>query len=95
MTIANLGNLEGADVAQLYVRFPAHADQPERTLRGFHKTRPLSSGEREQVCFRLGARDLSVWAAGAGEWSLISGTFEVLIGASSRDIRLHGRLQVD
>ena len=93
--VTNQGAAAGAEVAQLYLRFPAHAAQPERVLRAFAKTPQLAAGEATQLCFRLGSRDLSVWEEhDGGRWALIRGAFEVLVGASSQDIRLQASVTV-
>ena len=95
--VTNLGAVAGAEVAQLYLRFPTSAAQPDLVLRAFSKTPELDSGETADVCFALRERDLSVWdralrdahgSAHKGMWRLVRGAFGVLVGGGSRDIRL-------
>ncbi|KAF2029955.1 glycoside hydrolase family 3 protein [Setomelanomma holmii] len=72
--ITNTGSLAGAEVAQLYVEFPAAAEEPVRQLRGFAKV-DLQPGETKTAAFELRRRDLSVWDTGAQEWKVERGQY--------------------
>jgi beta-glucosidase len=84
--IQNVGAADGAEVAQLYVSFPAEAAQPVKVLRGFEKPF-IAVGESAEVFFSLRRRDLSYWDVLAQKWSLAGGLYTFSVGASSRDIR--------
>ncbi|KAA8571271.1 hypothetical protein EYC84_000598 [Monilinia fructicola] len=73
VTIANSGAVAGSEVVQLYLEFPAEADEPVRQLRGFEKTSLLAAGDRETVGFSLRRRDLSVWDTAAQDWKVVKG----------------------
>ena len=90
--VRNVGGREGADVPQLYLRFPNGVDQPPLVLRGFGKTAELPPGANQTVDFELTARDLAVWAG--GRWKSVAGEFGVVVGASSRDHRLEASFAV-
>ena len=87
VTVANDGAVPGAEVAQLYLTFPADAGEPSPALRGFAKTAVLKPGASEDVVFRLSAHDLSVYDVRLGGFAMASGAFEAAVGASSRDTR--------
>ena len=89
-TVSNAGDVSGAEVPQLYLGFPPAAKEPPRQLKGFTKTKILAPGESTAVKFSLTDRDLSVWDVGTHGWSKQTGTFQVFVGASSRDVRLTG-----
>ena len=91
--IANSGGVAGAEVAQLYVGYPASVTAPPRQLRGFDKL-PLAAGADGTATFSLRRRDLSYWDVASQEWIVPSGTFKISVGASSRDLRLVGELTV-
>lgn len=100
-TVTNTGrDVAGAEVAQLYVGLPAPApgagdeDTPVRQLRGFAKVGPLAPGEGREAVFELTRRDLSVWDVVAQQWRLRRGVYTVWVGASSRDLRLQGSLEI-
>lgn len=93
--VENVGDRAGAEVAQLYVGLPDQegARMPPRQLKGFEKVR-LKPGQRGRVSFNLDRRDLSYWDEGAGGWTVPAGTCRIMVGGSSRDIRLEGELEL-
>jgi beta-glucosidase len=90
VVVRNAGARAGAEIVQLYVRERApRLPRPDRELRRFAKV-PLEPGEARRVSFELGPRDFASWDTGARGWAIAGGDFDVLVGASSRDIRLEG-----
>ena len=85
--VKNVGTRAGAEVAQVYLRFPKVAAEPIQ-LKGFQKTRVLEAGSEEEILIHLRPRDLSIWQD--ARWMPVEGSFEVRLGSSSRDIRLKG-----
>ncbi|KAK8087621.1 beta-glucosidase [Apiospora hydei] len=69
-TVANAGEAEGAEAAQLYLGIP---NSPPRQLRGFEKV-PLRPGEEGVVTFELTRRDLSVWDVTRQAWVVQEGS---------------------
>ena len=91
-TVTNNGTVAGAEVAQLYIGFPSSAPaSPPKQLRGFDKL-SLAAGAGGTVTFPIRAKDLSYWDSATAAWVLPTGTFNVYVGSSSRDIRLTGTL---
>lgn len=88
--ITNTGDVPASEVPQLYAGIP---NAPVRQLRGFDRV-PLRPGQSKLVTFPLTRRDLSVWDVVAQQWRLQRGTYEIYIGASSRDLRLNTTLTV-
>ena len=94
LNVKNVGERDGEEVVQLYVRDPVAAvTRPERQLAGFARA-PLRAGETKQVTFLL---DLSQLAFYDREMRFVvePGRIEVLVGASSADIRLQGSFQIE
>lgn len=89
-TVSNSGSVTGAEVAQLYVNVPGG---PIRQLRGFEKP-VLTAGESATVSFGLTRKDLSTWDVAAQKWLLQSGTYDLWVGSSSRDLPLGGTLTI-
>ena len=91
--LRNTGTRAGDEVAQLYVR-PAASPvaQPVLALKAFGRVH-LEAGERREVTFTLDARDLRLLDPEM-RWVVPEGTTHLLVGASSRDIRLRGALTV-
>lgn len=92
MTVTNVGRVASDEVVQLYIHasVPGLA-RPVRELRGFHRL-PLAPGQARQLTFELPAAAAAAWN-GEG-FAAHAGTVDVMIGASSDDIRLKGRFVV-
>jgi Glycosyl hydrolase family 3 C terminal domain. len=91
--VKNTGSRAGDEVVQLYVRdVLASTARPIMALEGFARVH-LAPGETKQVSFTLTPEHLSMLDADMRD-VVEPGTFRVLIGASSRDIRLRGDLLV-
>lgn len=86
--VTNTGSVSGKEVVQMYVsdRNTTHG-RPVKELKGFAKVE-LAPGETKTVILTLNARDLSYWHEELGDWYAPSGTYQVLIGHASDDIRL-------
>ena len=92
-TVTNSGRRAGAEVVQLYVHDSlATVARPVLELKGFRKVW-LEPGMSAKVSFDLGPGELALLDAKMRE-VVEPGEFEVLVGASSRDIRLKGVLAV-
>lgn len=88
--VTNIGSLFGAETVQLYIAPPRDGiHRPIKELKGFARVE-LMPGESKQVTFTLDERCFSVWADG---WKVSGGNYEVLLAASSRDIRLRGVIE--
>jgi beta-glucosidase len=91
--VKNVGARAGDEVVQLYVRdLVASVARPVIQLQGFRRVR-LAPGEEREVAFTLGPEQLRLLDRD-GRWVVEPGTFRVLVGASSKDIRLRGDLTV-
>ncbi|MDT5295551.1 MAG: beta-glucosidase, partial [Acidobacteriota bacterium] len=90
--VKNTGAREGADVAQIYVG-DSHAKvaRPPKELKGFAKV-SLRPGESRRVAVTLDRRALSFYDAEAKQWHAEPGDFDVLVGRSSEQIELRGKL---
>jgi beta-glucosidase len=91
--VRNQGPLPGAEVVQLYIRDElASVAQPVISLQGFRRIK-LDVGEEREVTFTLGPTELSLLDESL-QRTVEPGAFRVMIGASSRDLRLRGTLTV-
>ncbi len=85
--ITNTGQRTGKEIVQVYVRDEQTSlGRPEKELKAFSKVR-LEPGERKTVTLSLGRDALAYYDDLAHEWVAEAGEFEVLVGASSQDIR--------
>lgn len=87
-TVKNVGERAGAEVAQLYVSDKeASVDRPAKELKGFRKVM-LKPGESKTITFVLKDRDFSFYDVENAAWKWEQGEFDILVGSSSRKIRL-------
>jgi len=92
-TVKNTGSVAGDEVVQLYVRdVLATVARPVMMLEGFSRIH-LAPGEAREVAFTLSKSELQMLDADM-RWVVEPGSFRVLVGSSSRDIRLRGELVV-
>ena len=94
LTLTNTGKVKGKEVIQLYVADKESSVQrPVKELKAFDKIE-LAPGESKEVSFTLSVRDFSYYSKVYDRWLAESGEFDILIGSSSRDIRLTGSLNL-
>jgi beta-glucosidase len=92
--VRNAGSRPGSEVLQLYVRdLEASLPRPPKELKGFQKVW-LAPGERKTVNFELDQRALSFYHPATKQWTVEPGTFEILVGSSSQDIRLRASFEL-
>lgn len=95
LQIKNSGEVAGHEIVQLYVRdVDSTVFRPDKELKGFTKVY-LEPGEEQEICFTLDKRSFAYFEVALRDWHVESGVFEILIGASSRDIRLKHVVQVE
>lgn len=91
--VTNKGDREGDEVVQLYIRDNlSSVTTYTKVLRGFERI-TLKPGETKTVTFRLTPSDLAIWDI-HNEFKVEPGTFTVMVGASSEDIRLTDTFEV-
>ena len=91
--VTNTGNHKGDEVVQLYLHQDlASVVQPERQLKAFKRI-TLEPGETRTVTLHLDYGDLAIVDADM-QWTVEPGTYHLLIGSSSKDIRLMGRITI-
>ncbi len=92
--VTNTGDRAGKEVCQLYVKpLESSVLRPEKELKGFAKLE-LAPGETKEAVLFLDERDFSYYNTNDNAWFAESGRYEILIGASSRDIRLAQEMEI-
>jgi beta-glucosidase len=90
--VRNTGTREGADVAQLYLGNPkTKVPRPVKELKGFSKVF-LRPGETKKVTLTLDARAFTYYDVDSKQWHAEPGSFDVLVGRSSEQIELRGKI---
>jgi beta-glucosidase len=93
VTVTNTGKRTADEVVQLYLHdLVASVARPIKELKGFRRVH-LRPGQSEIVTFELGSRELSLWDKQMKR-VVEPGAFQILVGASSADIRQEAKLEV-
>jgi beta-glucosidase len=86
--VTNAGRVTGKEVVQLYVRdVKSTFARPEKELKAFQKVE-LKPGQTKTITFTLDREAFWYFDTVKNAWATEPGEFEILVGASSRDIRL-------
>lgn len=94
LTVTNTGSCAGAEVVQLYVAKPdATIFRPAKELKGFTKVQ-LEAGESKTVTIPLDDKAFRYWNVKTDRWEVEGGSYQLLVGASSADIRLTAAVTV-
>lgn len=92
--VKNIGQVPGKEVIQLYVRYKKEdIYRPIKELKAFGKVY-LEPGEEMPVTFKLNKRSFAYYDVSVKDWTVEEGTYEILIGSSSRDIKLKEEVEV-
>ena len=94
LKVRNTGARAGAEVVELYVH-DGHSsvDRPAKELKGFRRVN-LAPKESQTVRFTLDHDAFAYYSTAKKDWVVEPGQFEILVGASSRDIRLKSAVNV-
>ncbi|MBO5410007.1 MAG: glycoside hydrolase family 3 C-terminal domain-containing protein, partial [Clostridia bacterium] len=92
--VKNTGSVAGAEIAQIYVADKESTIyRPVKELKAFAKVK-LEAGEAKEVVVKLSKRAFAFFNVKTNDWCVESGEFDILVGASSADIRLSGTVNV-
>ncbi len=94
LDVKNTSRRAGEEVVQLYAAYPSSkVARPARQLIGFTRV-PIAAGETRRVTIPIRAEQLAYWDAGGHQFVVEPGTVDLLVGASSADIRLRAKIDV-
>jgi beta-glucosidase len=95
LKVKNTGDIYGKEIIQLYVSDPeSTVIKPEKELKEFAKVE-LEPGQEKIVEFELAKRAFAYYNTEIDDWYVESGEYDILVGASSRDIRLKETVRVE
>lgn len=92
--VRNTGKVDGDEITQVYLAYPAAANEPPRQLRAFKKV-SIPAGNHQEVTLSLKKDDCAVWNTEKDAWEILAGEYTVFVGASSRDLRLQATFTVN
>jgi len=96
LSVTNTGTLPGAEVVQLYLGLPSTAvPEPPKSLQAFQKTQLLAPGQTAPVQLTLNQRSFSYWDVVSHSWRVAPGTYQIMVGNSSRNILLQTQITIN
>lgn len=94
LTVTNTGQMEGSEVVQLYVKDDESAlERPEKELKAFKKIK-LAPGASQTITIDLGEEAFQYFDDNKNQWVLEPGSFTIMAGCSSKDIRLEEKISL-
>lgn len=94
VSVKNTSGRDGEEVVQLYASYPdSKVERPSKQLRAFKRI-PIKAGETRKVTLTVPKEELGYWNEGKQMFVVEPGTVKLLIGASSEDIRLEGKIRL-
>jgi len=95
LKIKNTGYVKGKEIIQVYIsKINSKIDRPTKELKGFSKTRLLNVAESSILEIEIPLSDFSYWNEEINNWSIENGEYNILIGSSSRDIKLEEKIKI-
>jgi beta-glucosidase len=91
--VTNTGARSGDTVAELYISPPKSNPRPAKELKGFSRVK-LQPGETKTVTVPLNTRSFAYYDVDGKQWRAEKGTYEVLVGSSSEQTQLNGKIDL-
>lgn len=93
--IENKGKRDAKEVSQVYVKDVfSMVCRPEKELKGFSKDL-IKAGEKKRISVKLDFSSFAYYSTAIDDWMIENGAFEILVGASSEDIRLKEKITIE
>jgi beta-glucosidase len=92
-TLANTGQRDGAEIAEIYAALPASAQEPPKRLVGWSKVQ-LAAGEKKTVTVEIEPKYLSIFDEQKDGWSLLPGAYTLMVGGSSQHLPLKAQINI-
>lgn len=95
LDVVNTGRRSGSDVVEVYIGFPSTAavPQPPEQLKAFAKV-ALQPNQTQHVKLMLNRRAFSYWDTIKHAWTVLPGTYKIMVGSSSRDLDWRGKVTI-
>lgn len=94
LTLTNTGNLDGAEVVQVYISaLQPSVQRPVKELKAFQKIY-LPAGQSREVVLTLNEGAFSWYDVDSASWKMEPGRYRISVGSSSRDLRLNADLEL-
>ena len=92
-TVANTGARSGWETAEVYAALPASAQEPPKRLVGFSKVK-VDAGAKQVVTVEIDPKYLSIFDVATDAWTLLPGSYTIMVGGSSQDLPLKATINL-
>jgi beta-glucosidase len=92
-TVKNTGSRAGEEVAEVYAGLPSSAGEPPKRLVGWSKV-PLKAGESQEISVKIDPLYLKIFDESTESWKLVPGSYEFMVGGSSRNLPLTQKINL-
>jgi beta-glucosidase len=94
IAIKNTGPMDGDEVAQAYIQYPALERMPLKELKAFTRT-GINKGSERIIQFSIPVAELQKWDMKEKRWKLYSGRYTIAIGKNSQEIILSSEIKIN
>jgi beta-glucosidase len=85
--VKNTGNLDGDEIVQAYIKYPAIDRMPLKELKAFKRT-PIAKGGSKTVTLKVPVNEVQKWDIKNHKWKIYPGTYQLVLGSSSADEKI-------
>jgi beta-glucosidase len=93
INIKNTGTMDGDEVAQVYIKYPPVDRMPLEELKAFKRVH-ITKTAGQTIRFSIPVAELEKWDLQQKKWVLYPGDYHIMIGSSSRDIKLDSVINI-
>lgn len=91
--VTNTGAMDGDEVVQAYIQYPAMERMPLKELKAFKRV-TVAKGGKEELRFSIPVSELQKWDSKSAKWKLYPGNYKIVLGSHSRDTRLDASFEL-
>lgn len=93
LSIKNNGIMDGDEVVQAYIQYPGLERMPIKELKAFKRI-AVEKDQLQTIRFKIPLQELQKWDMKNHQWKIYPGSYRILIGSSSDDIKLNAEIAV-
>lgn len=96
LDVTDTGKRAGQEVIELYIGLPSTSaiPQPPKELKQFARV-SLKPGKTRHISLKLDENSLCCWDTETHNWTLLPGTYRIMVGYSSLDLPLQGSFTIN
>lgn len=85
--VKNTGAMDGDEVVQAYIEYPAIDRMPVKELKAFKRV-SVTQGNEQTVTLKIPVNELQKWDMATHKWKLYAGNYKLILGSNSQDSKI-------